>query len=123
MHCSDIATLPQYTPNNPHFLWADIQLGKGSFSIGCLATFTIGDPKEELYYRTCIICKGVKVWLYYTVTMKAKKINHVQNMHVKHELQPVTTCPVELIMLYLYPPNSRTDNRLWIGGIYIMEYA
>ena len=28
MHCSDIATLPQYTPNNPHFLWADIQLGQ-----------------------------------------------------------------------------------------------
>ena len=55
MHCSDIATLPQYTPNNPQFLWADIQPGKRSFSIGCLATFTIGDPKEEIYYRTCII--------------------------------------------------------------------
>ena len=115
MHCRDITALPQYTPNNPHFLWADIQLEKGSFSKDRLATFTIGDAKEELYYRTCP-CKGVKVCpidgCSYTVTMKAKK---PCPKHVKHDRQPVTTCPVEFI--YLYPPNPRTDNRRWIGGI------
>ena len=58
MHCRDITALPQYSPNNPHFLRADIQLGKGSFSKDRLATFTIGDAKVELYYRTCP-CKGV----------------------------------------------------------------
>ena len=102
MHCRDITALPQYTPNNPHFLRADIQLGKGSFSKDRLATFTIGDAKEELYYRTCP-CKGVKVCLIdgcnYTVTMKAKK---PCPKHVKHDLQPVTTCPVEFIYLYIH---------------------
>ena len=85
MHCRDITTLPQYTPNNPHFLWADIQLGKGSFSNDRIATFAIGDAEEELYYRTCSY-KGVKVCpidgCNYTVTAKesVKLRNHVQSM-------------------------------------------
>ena len=102
MQCRDITALPQYTPTDPHFLWANIQLEKGSFSKDRLATLTIGDAKEQLYYRTCP-CKGVKVCpidgCSYTVTMKAKK---PCPKHVKHDLQPVTTCSVEFI--YLYPP-------------------
>ena len=52
MQCRDITALPQYTPTDPHLLWANIQLEKGSFSKDRLATLTIGEAKEELYYRT-----------------------------------------------------------------------
>ena len=59
-YCSDIAKLPQYSPNHPHFLWDDVQLGIRNFSKDYMIKFSIGGKEEVLFYRTCPMYKGVK---------------------------------------------------------------
>ena len=98
MYYNDITKLPQFSPSHPHFLWDDVQLGKGSYSKDRMVKFSIGGKEEALFYRTCP-CKGVKrCSVDYTVTLKARK---PCPKHPKQDLLSISDCTVELTYLYL----------------------
>ena len=47
----DCSKLPQYCPENPHFLWEDIQLSKGKLNKDRLIEVTVDGEKLKLHYR------------------------------------------------------------------------
>ena len=47
----DCFKLPQYCPENPHFLWEDIQLSKGKFNKNRLTEVTVDGEKLKFHYH------------------------------------------------------------------------
>ena len=49
----DCSKLPQHCPENPHFLWEDIQLSKGKLNKNRLTDHevTVDGEKLKLHYR------------------------------------------------------------------------
>ena len=59
-YCEDISVLPNFEPTDEHFLFSDIQLGKGKARPVRSVEVTVDGKKELLKYRI-IPCGGVKV--------------------------------------------------------------
>ena len=59
-HCDDITKLSLYTSTDEHFLFSDIQLGKGKPRNARKVTFDVDGTQEELWYRIAP-CAGAKV--------------------------------------------------------------
>ena len=59
-YCADISTLPQYDCHNPHFLFSDIQLGKGKARNPQKVSMVVDGKEETLWYRI-VPCGGVKL--------------------------------------------------------------
>ena len=60
-YCADISTLPQYDSHNPHFLFTDIQLGKGKSRNPQRVSMTVDGKDETVWYR---IAQNVYVHIY-----------------------------------------------------------
>ena len=56
----DITLLPFYTNNDEHFLFNDIQIGKGKSRAARKVAIEVNGIQEELYYRIAP-CAGVKI--------------------------------------------------------------
>lgn len=56
----DCMKLPQACVSNPHFLWDDVQISKGSWNKDREVTVTIAGKAEKLMYRVAP-CNGVKL--------------------------------------------------------------
>ena len=113
-HCKDVTTLPFYNKSNQHFLFEDIQLGKGTSRGVRQITVSIDGKPEEVCYKIAP-CKGVKqcgqtVCKYITSTRESKPCPH----HPDIKLQPTGYCPIDFF--YVWPENPK-DTRRWIGGL------
>ena len=59
LHILDMRKLPQVTPDNPRFMWFDIQISKGKVNIDWKIKVKNDRKEEELLYRMAP-CGGVK---------------------------------------------------------------
>lgn len=113
-YCEDITALPFYDPGNEHFMFEDIQLGKGHTRGTRKTTANIDGKQEEICYKIAP-CKGVKVCSadgcsYVASTRESKPCPH----HLKSQLESSGNCPVDFFYVW---PTASTDNRRWIGGL------
>lgn len=113
--CSDIGTLPNYEPADPHFLYSDIQLGKGRPRGIRKALFDVNGQEEILNYRITP-CRGVKLCSHTEGCefVCATKDRRRCPDHPEESLKSSGLCPVEFV--YLWPKNS-LDRRMWITGL------
>ena len=58
-YCEDISKLPNFEISDPHFLYSDIQFGKGKARPKRLIKMNIDGKNESVYYRFAP-CGGVK---------------------------------------------------------------
>lgn len=58
--CEDISSLPNYEPTDSHFLFTDIQLGKGKARPVRQVKMLVDGSEEVMNYRI-IPCGGVKL--------------------------------------------------------------
>ena len=113
--CSDIGTLPNYEPADPHFLYSDIQLGKGTPRGIREALFDVNGQEEILNY--CIIpCKGVKLCSHTEGCefVCATKDRRRCPDHPEESLKSSGLFPVEFVCLW---PKNSLDRRRWITGL------
>ena len=113
-YCEDITALPFYDSSNKHFMFEDIQLGKGNTRATRKTTVSINGKAEEIFYKIAP-CKGVKACSasgcsYVTSTRESKQCPH----HQKSQLQSSGSCPVDFFYVW---PTASEDNRRWIGGL------
>ena len=115
-YCADISQLGMFTPNEPDFLYYDIQFGKGKPRNPQQITISFGDESSlDVTYRIAP-CRGVKLCGshaqgcgYVTSTRE----NRPCPDHPKLPLVCSGECPVEF--LYVKPTDD-TDNRRWQTG-------
>ena len=104
----DITTLPFYVKEDEHFLFNDIQIGKGKLRAARKVTITVDGNEEELYYRIAP-CGGVKQCpvedCTYTVSTKEHRpCPH----HSEQQLELAKECSVESV--YVWPAD---ENDKW----------
>lgn len=58
-YCEDITRIANFEASDPHFIFSDIQLGKGKARPKRLVQLDIAGKKESVYYRF-VPCGGVK---------------------------------------------------------------
>ena len=58
LHTLDMRKLPQATPDNPHFMWSDIQISKGKVNIDRKIKVKLDGKEEELLYRMTLYVMG-----------------------------------------------------------------
>ena len=114
--CKDISTLPHYDSTNPHFLFTDIQLGKGKARNPQTVTMKVDGVEEAVCYRI-VPCAGVKLCpkhvdgcSYIASTRECRPCPS----HPGEKLVRSGDCPVEFV--YISPQDNK-DNRRWITGI------
>ena len=99
--------------DDPHFIWKDIQLSKGSLNKDRLITVEMQDKKEDLYFRSSP-CSGVKMCpnpgCSYIAPIRDKR-NCPQHDKM---LVKTSCCPVDFVYLY---PKDQDDKRRWFGGL------
>ena len=114
--CEDISNLPNYEVTDPHFIFADIQMGKGKARPKRLVQMDINGIRESVYYRL-VPCGGVKrcgkhmEGCTYVAPTSATK---TCPQHPDSPLERSQQCPVDFF--YIWPEDS-TDNRRWLTGI------
>lgn len=115
-YCSDITTLPKYDHSNEHFLFTDIQFGKGKARNLQRTKMSVDGTEEELWYRI-VPCGGVKLCgdhengcSYVTSTRETRSCPS----HPKSHLVKSGECPVEFIYIW---PTEESDKRRWITGV------
>lgn len=113
-YARDITALPFYTKDDEHFLFSDIQLGKGKLRSARKITATVDGKEEELFYRI-VPCGGVKNCSVrdcsYTVS---KREFRPCPDHPETVLVQSGPCPVEFV--YVWPLCS-DDKRRWLSGL------
>ena len=115
-YCEDITKLINYEKTDPHFIFSDIQLGKGKARPKRLITMDINGKMETVFYRF-VPCGGVKLCgmhtegcSYVAPTSAVKPCHH----HPGTPLQRTTECPV--VFFYVWPEDLN-DNRRWLTGL------
>lgn len=113
-YSEDVTTLSFYDESNEHFLFEDIQLGKGNTRGTRKITTIVCQKEEEICYKIAP-CKGVKQCgesdcNYVTSTRENKSCSQ----HPQAELESSGFCSVDFF--YVWPANPQ-DKRRWIGGI------
>ena len=113
-YCEDISKLPNYEVSDPHFLYSDIQIGKGKARPKRLIQMNIDGKSENVYYRFAP-CGGVKRCavegcLYVVCTNEVKPCSQ----HSESKLVHSGECPVEFF--YIWPENVE-DKRRWLTGL------
>lgn len=110
-YCSDITTLPHFDQANKHFLFTDIQFGKGKARIPQKTTMLIDGKEEEIWYRI-VPCGGVKQCgqheagcTYVTSTRE----NRNCPLHPQTSLIRISDCPVEFV--YIWPSDEEDKRR------------
>lgn len=110
----DITLLPFYTKDDEHFLFNDIQIGKGKFRAPRKVAFTVDGNKEELYYRI-VPCAGVRKCpvedCNYTISTREHR---PCPDHADQKLELAKECPVEFVYVW---PADEVDKRRWLTGI------
>ena len=112
-HCDDITKLSLYTSTDEHFLFSDIQLGKGKPRNARKVTFDVDGTQEELWYRIAP-CAGAKV-----CTSGCSFVASTRELKCPlHTNQPLCKvggdCGVEFV--YVWPDDS-DDKRRWLSGL------
>ena len=114
--CQDISKLPNYEITDPHFIFTDIQLGKGKARPKRLIEMNIDGLKENVYYRL-VPCAGVKRCgkhsegcSYVAPTSATKPCSQ----HPDTPLERSGECPVDFFYVW---PEKLTDNRRWLTGM------
>lgn len=115
-YCEDVTMLTNYEVTDPHFIFSDIQLGKGKARPKRLLPVNINGKNESVYYRF-VPCGGVKRCgkhtegcLYVAPTSAVKPCS----IHQDTPLERTEECPV--VFFYVWPEDPR-DNRRWLTGI------
>lgn len=110
----DITTLPFYIKDDEHFLFNNIQIGKGKLRAARKVTISVDGKEENLYHRIAP-CGGVKQCPVegcpYTVSTKEHR--PCPN-HADQQLESMKECPVEFV--YVWPADDG-DKRRWLSGI------
>lgn len=106
---ADITTLPFYTDEDEHFLFNDIQIGKGKPRQPRKVMFNMDGTKEELFYRIAP-CGGIKQGLHSCFSREHQPCPH----HAEAQLKTSRECPVEFV--YVWSVNNK-DKRRWLSGI------
>ena len=114
-YCSDISTLAHYDPSNKHFLFTDIQFGKGKARAAQKVKMSVDGKDEDVWYRI-VPCGGVKYCgkheegcTYITSTRE----NRHCPQHPDVKLIRSNECTVEFAYLW---PVEENDTRRWITG-------
>ena len=123
-YCADISTLPQYDSHNPHFLFTDIQLGKGKARNPQRVSMTVDGNEETLWYRI-VPCGGVKQCpapscTYVVATREVRSCMQHPNEKLTRSNELSGECPVEF--MYIWPVDE-ADKRRWLTGIVRGEQA
>ena len=117
LHSTDVRQLPQATPDNPHFMWSDIQIAKGKMNIDRKIKVTIDGIEEELFYRMAP-CGGVKKCpesgCSYVCAVKDHPKCPTHGHTLKLPADNPTRCPVTFVYLH---PTQENDYRRWIAGL------
>ena len=113
-YCEDVTALSFYDESNQHFLFEDIQLGKGNTRGVRQATISIDGKQEAVRYKI-VPCKGVKQCIedgckYVASTRESKPCP----LHPESELQLSGHYPVDFFYVW---PTTPEDNRRWTGGL------
>lgn len=113
-YCEDISSLPNYEASDPHFLYSDIQIGKGKARTKRLIQTNIDGKNESVYYRFAP-CGGIKRCgvdgcLYVVSTNEFKPCGQ----HPESKLVRSGECPVQFF--YVWPEKSE-DMRRWLTGL------
>lgn len=110
----DITTFSFYSKDDEHFLFNDIQIGKGKLRAARKVTTAVDGIEEELYYRIAP-CGGVKRCPVKecTYTVSTKEHRSCPN-HAEQKLELVNECPVEFVYVW---PADEGDKRRWLSGI------
>lgn len=117
MYTPDCKSLAQSCQSNPHFIWDDIQLSKGTWRDRDIKLAIESEEKVDVVYRYAP-CNGVKVCpeegCGYVTSVSSRRpcSKHSEKKLVKSSSK--SRCPVEFA--YIYPKNFTTDNRRWICG-------
>ena len=117
-YCADISTLPQYDCHNPHFLFSDIQLGKGKARNPQKVSMVVDGKEETLWYRI-VPCGGVKLCpaagcTHVVATREVRSCSHHPSEKLTRSNESSGECPVEFVYLW---PTDEADSRRWITGI------
>ena len=112
--CSDVTSLPFYDASNEHFLFDDIQFGKGHIRGIRTTSMNVNGTEEDVCYKIAP-CKGVKVCgnadcSYVTSTRESKACPN----HPTINLELTKDCLVDFY--YIWPKDCE-DKRRWIGGL------
>ena len=115
-YCKDITNLTNYESTDPHFMFSDIQLGKGKARPVRLLKLDVSGDTESMYYRF-VPCGGVKRCgkhiegcSYIAPTSAVKPCSQ----HRDTPLERMGECPV--VFFYIWPEDPK-DNRRWLTGI------
>ena len=113
----DITLLPFYTNNDEHFLFNDIQIGKGKSRAARKVAIEVNGIQEELYYRIAP-CAGVKICpvvdCNYIVSTKEHRPCPKHSDSEQPQLELAKECPVEFVYVW---PADKEDKRRWLSGI------
>ena len=115
-YCADISKLPNYESSDPHFLYSDIQIGKGKARTTRKIQMNIDGKDETVYYRFTP-CGGVK-----RCSMHSEGCSYVVSSgtlklcsrHPEAVLERTSECPVDFFYIW---PVDENDNRRWLTGI------
>ena len=112
-YCADISTLPQYDSHNPHFLFTDIQLGKGKARNPQRVSMTVDGNEETLWYRI-VPCGGVKQCpapscTYVVATREVRSCMQHPNEKLTRSNELSGECPVEF--MYIWPVDEADKRR------------
>ena len=115
-YCDDITKLPNYESTDPHFLYSDIQIGKGKARPKRLIPMNIDGKVENVFYRFAP-CGGVK-----KCSMHSDGCSHIVptssvkpcSIHPNAALERSGDCPVDFVYIW---PADQSDNRRWLSGI------
>ena len=114
-YCDDIAALPHYDATNEHFLFSDIQFGKGKARNVKATNMPIDGKDEQVFYRI-VPCGGVKYCgkrdegcTYITSTRETRNCA----AHPSTPLVRSQKCDVEFAYIW---PVAAEDKRRWITG-------
>ena len=115
-YCENITQLPNYEETDPHFMFADIQLGKEKARPKRTVKIDIDRVSESIFYRF-VPCGGVKLCgkhtegcLFVAPTSSIKSCRQ----HPDAPLERTKECPV--LFFYVWPEDPN-DNRRCLTGI------
>ena len=113
-YSEDVTTLSFYDESAEHFLFDDIQLGKGNTRGTRKISTVVGKKEEEVYYKIAP-CKGIKKCgesgcSYIISTWENKQCSQ----YPQAKLESSGFCPVDFF--YVWPANPQ-DKRRWVGGL------
>ena len=114
-YCEDMTTLTNYEKTDPHFIFTDIQLSKGTARNVRTVEMNVAGEKEVLHYRI-VPCAGVKQCKKYAdgcgYVVPLREFQPCPD-HPSDGLIRSGDCPVEFVYLW---PQQQDDNRRWLTG-------